>query len=374
MIGVLQAMQVIGLLIGGGLLIYLFRGLHRRPACAAPGDLSVSVLVAARDEEKNLPQLLEGLSRQVYEGDKVEFIIIDDGSRDGTSAVAGEWAGKDHRFKVLRLEDAPATFLGPKKRALWEGIRSSSGQVILTTDADCRVPRYWVQKMTSCFAAGADCVVGHVRMKPGKTFWSRLAAFENVVNSILNAAVIGSGSALSCIGANFAFRRDAFEAVGGYDTGGRSVSGDDDLLLQKLHAAGYRIVFNPSAEAAVETPAPESAAHYWSRKRRHLSAGKRYAPVWIAAAAGIYLGTSAGILSGILSLAGIYPGAFFVYPWLLFSMGLWIVFQRGVRFLSENAWTVWSLVGAILFPLFYSLMQPLTLLPSPAWKGRSPNG
>jgi cellulose synthase/poly-beta-1,6-N-acetylglucosamine synthase-like glycosyltransferase len=374
MIGVLQAAQVFGLLIGCGFLIYLFRGMRRMPICDSPCDLSISVLIPARNEEETLPRLLEGLSRQVSAGGKIEFIVIDDGSDDGTGAAAKEWVRKDPRFKYLRLEDAPSRLLGPKKRALWEGIRSSSGRILITTDADCRVPPEWVKNMAACFAEGADCVVGNVRMSSGATIWSRISAFENVVNSVLNAGVIGSGGALSCIGANFAFRREAFEAVGGYDTGGRSLSGDDDLLLQKFHAAGYRIAFNPAAEATVETPAPVDAAGYWSRKRRHLSAGKRYALIWIVVAAGIYLGTFAGVLSGILRLSGIYPGSFFLYPWISFSLGLWVVFQRGVRFLSEKKWVVWSLIAALLFPLFFSLVQPLTLLPSPAWKGRAPDG
>lgn len=335
----------------------------------------VSVLVAARNEVNDLPRCLASLQAQDYPEELCEFIIVDDASTDGTAEVIRQWAAQDNRFHPIYLEDTEDRLLGPKKRALAAGIAASKGEIIFTTDADCRAPQKWISTVVSHFGEKINAVCGPVRYEKLRSWWEKLSAFEGLTNSILNAAVIGLGGALSCAGANFAYRREAFIGAGGYDYGERSFSGDDDLLLQRFCATGAqkaRYCFHP--EARVLTCGPEDRQSYWRRKRRHLSAGKKYAAIWIILAGIIYVGFFLTILLGILRIMGLYHSNLFLLGWGIVSAALLAVFQRGVNRLGERGWFWWSFVASVLFPIIFVLIHPLTLLSSPEWKGRVSSG
>jgi len=364
-------MQAVGLGMALIFVALLFWGLRRRPGPASDGKPRITVLVAARNEEESLPRCLESLAAQDYPRDFCEFVIIDDASADATPQIAQEYAKRDARFRLLRLEETARRAQGPKKRALAAGLHISRGQIILVTDADCAAPSRWISVMTACFGDDVEAVCGMVRYQDTESWWGRLASFEGLVNQILNAAVIGLGGALSCSGANFAYRRETFLDTGGFDTGAKSFSGDDDLLLQRMKARGKKIRFCFSAQACVETEGPEGIRAYWMRKRRHLSAGRRYALHWILLAGLIYLGCLASVLLAVFKVQGLEVQDSFIWIWAAFSLLLIFLFWRGAWRLESRGWMGWAVPAAILFPLNFVLLQPLTLLSAPSWKGRA---
>lgn len=371
MIGLLEIIQAIGLGVGLVFVLLLFWGLRTRRRALSTAQPSVSVLVAARNEEANLPRLLESLTAQDYPSDHCEFIIVDDASADRTSQIVADWSGRDPRFMLLKLAESERRTIGPKKRALSAGLGISRGDIIMITDADCTAPPTWISEIVHRFDADTDAVCGLIRFHPHPSFWSRLAAFESAVNAILNAAVIGLGGALSCAGANFAYRREAFQKAGGFDADRRSFSGDDDLLLQRMKTQGLKIRFCNSPEAVIETAAPQDRQSYWRRKRRHLSAGSRYAVHWLILAALAYLGCLACVILGIFSILGYVTTFGFLWLWFTFSAALLAFFLWGSFRLALPRYRLWAIPGALSFPLIFALLQPLTLLPAPAWKGRS---
>jgi cellulose synthase/poly-beta-1,6-N-acetylglucosamine synthase-like glycosyltransferase len=366
----LQLLQIICIAVSCLFVLSLMVGLRTKSHYRSRQDLKVSVLVAARDEERTLPGLLADLTAQDYPRELVEFIIIDDASMDGTGEIVAEWVQKDDRFGLLRLEDASVTGMGPKKRALLQGIKASRGDVIMVTDADCRVSTKWISSTVECFDEETAAVCGRVRFQKTATIWGRLAAFEGFTNTVLNAGVIGIGGALSCGGANFAYRRSAFEKAGGFDTGKGSFSGDDDLLLQRIRKAGVRVCFNGDSSAAVITDGPGNRGEYLARKRRHLSAGKRYAAHWILLASIVYTGCLLTVLFTILNISG---WNFVMNPfkfWILLSVFIFTFLAYGARLFKQTGMVVWNLLAALIFPLVFVAVHPMTLLPSPAWKGR----
>jgi cellulose synthase/poly-beta-1,6-N-acetylglucosamine synthase-like glycosyltransferase len=369
-ITLLQIMQIVCLSIILLFLALLLWGLRRRRFPASDWQPYVSVLVAARNEEANLAACLASLAAQDYTADRSEFIIIDDASTDGTGNIIAEWAARDARFKQVTLQDAPLESLGPKKRALKAGFEICTGEVVMTTDADSLPSSTWISRTVSCFDGETSAVCGLIRFEKPANFWGRLAAFEAGINAILNAAVIGLGGALSCFGANFAYRREAFLDAGGFDEGRHSISGDDDLLLQKLRSKGRSIRFCDCPGSTVRTRAPNSYRTYWSRKRRHLSAGRHYAAQWILLAAVIYLGCLSTVLIGVLAISGVEAGAFSWSGWGVLSLSLLLLYLRGTIRLRQPIALFWSIPAAVLFPLIFTLLQPLSLLPAPSWKGR----
>lgn len=369
-IGFLEIIQAIGLGIGLVFVLLLFWGLRRRRQALSTAQPSVSVLVAARNEEANLPRLLESLAAQNYASRLCEFIIVDDASTDRSSEIVEDWSHRDPRFKLLKLAEADRPTQGPKKRALSAGLAISRGDIILITDADCIAPPSWIREIVRRFDEETDAVCGLIRFRSNPSFWSRLAAFESAVNGILNAAVIGLGGALSCAGANFAYRRGAFQQAGGFDADSRSFSGDDDLLLQRMKSRGLRIQFCESPNAVIETAAPQDSKSYWRRKRRHLSAGSRYAAHWLILAALAYLGCLSSVLLCISAIFGYVDTLGFLWLWIAFSSTLLTFFLWGSSKFGFGRLRIWAIPGALIFPLFFAFLQPLTLLPAPEWKGR----
>ncbi|MBZ0264396.1 glycosyltransferase, partial [bacterium] len=120
-------------------LIIVFVGLLRLKDSPLVEDDSllptVSIVVAARDEETRIGRLLDSLQDQDYPHGKVEVIVVDDRSSDNTSSLVNHRKGGSLDFQVLRIRDGETpSGRSPKKYALSKGIEITTGEVIVTTD------------------------------------------------------------------------------------------------------------------------------------------------------------------------------------------------------------------------------------------------
>lgn len=193
-------------------------------------DELVSVVVAVRNEEKTLPDLINTLSRQTYPSTRVEIILVDDHSTDQSLSIV---SNLQRTYPSLTITLIKSTGIG-KKRALTEGIRLANGEIILTTDADCLLPPAWILGMVKSFRSNTNMVVGMVKIKSDDTFFDSLQflEFASVMGS--GISLLGWGIPLMCNGASLAFRKRAFDTVHGYEGNFHISSGDDEFLLRKI--------------------------------------------------------------------------------------------------------------------------------------------
>ena len=142
--------------------IYFLFGLIRvrRLQPASNNSPTVSIVVAARNEEELLPVLLSSLSKQDYPKNKLEIIISDDRSTDKTWDCIKTFEEKYSFYSGIKIKEIPK-YVSPKKHALTQAILQSSGELILSTDADCIVPKTWVSSIVSCFESDIGIVVGY---------------------------------------------------------------------------------------------------------------------------------------------------------------------------------------------------------------------
>lgn len=186
----------------------------------------VSVIVAARNEQERIDNLLNDLKKNKHIN--FEVIIVDDHSEDCTTAIVQSFSNGDSRFRLI-VNNGQG-----KKAALTTGIGASNGSLILTTDADCRVGTDWIASMSGYFENGrTQLVLGPVRLN--------VHSFFDFVQSVEFSSLIGSASAMAgwgipilANGANLAFRKTAFESVHGYSGNQHVPSGDDEFLLRKI--------------------------------------------------------------------------------------------------------------------------------------------
>ncbi len=335
---------------------------------------SVSVIVPAHDEERDLAPTLASLSAQDYPGD-AEFVVVDDRSSDGTPDVIAAAAARDPRIRGVRV-DAPDRRLAPKVNAVNHGIAASSGEIIVTSDADCRYPAGWLEGMIAHFAPGVTMVVGYVettRRGGVHRFLHRFETIDWLSLMLVSRSLTRFGWKFASSANNQAYRRDAFEAAGGFGAIGRAPSGDEDLLTQRLgRLPGSRIVFASRPETRVLTQPVASWRAFYLQRRRWVSRyhhPMHYHPGFLASIAVL------GFQSVALSLAVVAtPLAPELAPWVA---ALWLAeiaievggVAIGARQLDRD-----DLVGpgllawAVLHPFFIASIVIGSLLKSGEWK------
>lgn len=260
-----------------GYWLLLKMGLGRVKAAqenAGPGGLSpapLSVVVAARNEAERLPALLDALAAQTHP--HWEVVIVDDASEDATAALVEARAAEDPRFRLVRAAEPHG-----KKNALALGIAAAHHARLAFTDADCVPPPGWLAVLARHAGRAPEAVLvgyGPLRGRPGAL--GAFVRYETLVTALLAAAAVGLGRPFLAVGRNLSYPRALFERIGGFEHSRRSLSGDDDLLVQEVArtgAAPVRYVLDPAAFVPSEAPPTWRA---WARQKlRHTSAGRFY--------------------------------------------------------------------------------------------------
>jgi cellulose synthase/poly-beta-1,6-N-acetylglucosamine synthase-like glycosyltransferase len=237
----------------------------------------VSVIIPARNEAATVGRCLRALIQQTYPPDRLEVILVDDHSSDGTLSVADAYKPMFRcRVEVVRLEGPQGN--AQKKNALREGITHSTGDVIMTTDADCEPEPTWVAAMVATLAEQqADLVSGPVRKRDKHhRLFEKAQALESAGMVALGAAAISMGHPTLANGGNLAFRRIAYTSVNGYDGIDHVASGDDELLMHKIHRWGGRLVFAKLRSATVDTDALRNLRAFRHQRVRWVSKARAY--------------------------------------------------------------------------------------------------
>ena len=124
----------------------------------------VSVVIAAKNEEDNLSHLIDDLIKQEYPLNKFEIIIVNDRSSDSTSDILKKTSENYSFIKTIKIEKKSET-MTPKKFAISQGIKMAKGEVIIATDADCRVGKFWIASMTYSLINKNGIIIGYSEIK-----------------------------------------------------------------------------------------------------------------------------------------------------------------------------------------------------------------
>lgn len=236
--------------------------------------LRVSVVVVARNEAKNLPRLMTSLLSQDYPKSLYEIILGDDDSDDNTEELMQCYIEAGHNVRYIKSLGRDGV-VSPKKMALNKAVLAADGDIILTTDADCMVAQTWISSMVSCFSDDVSMVAGYSRtLIPVWSKASILQKYEHL-DFALTYMVLGGGYTLgkswACIGQNLAYRKSAWEDVGGFSKIWHLISGDDVNLMQLMRGKGHKIVFNFSPSSFTYTHPVKSWKQFINQRSRWAS-------------------------------------------------------------------------------------------------------
>ena len=245
------------------------------PSQATAPHVTVSVLVPARDEAARLPALLESLCAQDHR--PLEVLVVDDHSRDGTAEVVRTFQAAHPGFP-LRLVVLPEGRQG-KKAAIEAGAEQARGNLLACTDADCTVPSGWIRLLAEAHEqTGAVLIAGPVAFHGEKTAFERFQTLDFFGMVGLAAAGLHRRWWRMANGANLAYTREAFFAVGGFEGNRHLPSGDDMFLAQRMaQVFPEKLLFLKNAQATVLTR-PETSLRGFVRQRIRWGGKSRHFP------------------------------------------------------------------------------------------------
>jgi len=254
-------------------LFFLF-GLFRKKTFNSDETPFVSVVIAVRDEEEYIGDCLSDISRQNYPKNKFEIIIVDDNSNDTSVKIIRDFQEKMENVKLIEIKENIENF-APKKYALNEGIKKSSGEIILTTDGDCRLKYTWIESMVKNFTGDSGMVAGFSQIgERGKVDSVFIGVQAVDFFSMMTAAAgsISAGLPLAASGQNLSYRREAFYKVGGFSKIKNRISGDDILLLQLIKKyTDFSVNFSFNPDSFVCTHPSESIREFINQRIRWAS-------------------------------------------------------------------------------------------------------
>ena len=234
---------------------------------------SLSVIVAGRNEEKNIVSCIRSLSNLNYPENLLEVILVNDNSTDNTFELMKN-ASKDYPFiKVINSQKSNSGNLKGKANAIDNAISVCKGEIIVSTDADCEVNPDWAQNTVKYFNENTGMVCGFTKIKSDNSLFAKLQCIDWIYLLSLASSSAGLKMILNCIGNNLSFSKKAYDSVGGYASINFSVT-EDLALMRKINSdKKSEVLFPVDKKNLVSTLPCENLNELFSQKRRWFRGG-----------------------------------------------------------------------------------------------------
>jgi len=348
--------------------VYFLLKIYRSLLKIEPHSLSaepaifVSVIVACRNEQHNLPNLLESLAAQNYPTDLYEVIIVDDNSTDKTFEIAARF---NQRINVVTVYNKG---IG-KKKAIRTGIDISSGNLIITTDADCIMGSHWLKTIASYYEKHKpDMIVSPVQLGSGPGFFRKFQELEFLSLQGITAGSVSMGDGTMCNGANLSFTKKSYLLHSG-NLHNEIASGDDIFFLHSLKRdPGSKILWLESPDSVVTAALSGTPGSFLKQRRRWLTKGKAYTDRFTITL-GIVTFVTIMIILTLLG-ASLANHAFipvFLVALLIKSIPDFLILRNCTARYGKKPLMKWFIPSQLIYP-FYALVVTIYSLLSPREK------
>src|SRR5450432_35318 len=238
--------------------------------------IPVSVIIPARNEAGNIGNCLDSLQAQSYTKNYTEIIVVNDFSTDETALLAMK---HPVGCVLINLSDHISGVINSyKKKAIETGIAQSSGELIICTDADCIMGPDWIRILVNAFKKEKlQFISAPVKINVNKSALSVFQALDFISLQGITGAAVYKNLYPMCNGANLAYTRKAYQAVGGFSHIDHIASGDDMLLMNKIQSAypgESHYIKDPAA--IVSTAAAENIKAFLNQRIRWASKISHY--------------------------------------------------------------------------------------------------
>lgn len=341
--------------------------------CNLPPKHSFSIIIPFRNEAENLPRLLNSIQQLNYPTHLFEILLVNDASDDDSYEVSEKFKQQFPLVNVVLFNNLRKTN-APKKDAINTAINKANFEWIVTTDADCEVPRGWLQIFNEFIVDREPVFISApVKFKEEKSF---LYYFQNLNFTSLIGSTIGAfgiKKPFLCNGANLCYKKDIFKELKGFEGNENIASGDDIFLLEKI-AKQYpkKTMFLKSIDVIVSTNSEKKWNSYINQQIRWASKATAYKSNFSKLVGSVVLLMNLAIIT-LPIIAINFP----VY-WKLFFIILipkmmvdFILIQKTDAFLRTKKSLKSYLLIAFIHPFFITFIGLISIFKGYEWKGRN---
>ena len=340
----------------------------------------VSIIIAARNEEKNIGNCLQSIINQTYEENKFEVIVTNDHSTDNTVGVIHSF--QKENIRVINLSDFIENKIlnSYKKKSIETALQFAKGELIVTTDADCVVPEKWIETLVAFYEEKFPVFVALpvVYQNPlsqdsfSGRFFKTFQSIDFMTLQGITGASVSKKFHSMCNGANLAYEKKVFYEVNGFDGIDEIASGDDMLLMHKIQKVyPDKIMFLKSPEVIVQTQPAETLKDFMNQRIRWASKADKYTDKKITTVLFlVYLLNAWIFILGISSF-------FFINAFYIFLIAIIIktivelIFLYPIAKFFNKQKLLWWFLPAQPFHILYTLVAGwLGKFGSYNWKGR----
>ncbi|BFM43289.1 glycosyltransferase [Flavobacterium sp. CFS9] len=345
-------------------LIYGFFKVKKYQNTGLKPQTSFTIIVPFRDEEENLPNLLERFSKLNYPNDLFEVILVDDNSKE-------KFHISHFTFHISQIDNIRVSN-SPKKDAISTAMQLVKTDWVVTTDADCLVPENWLLTFDNYIQQNkVSMLAGAVTYECESSF---LHHFQQLDLTSLQGATIGSfglRKAFMCNGANFAYTKSLFEDLNGFDGNSKIASGDDVFLLQKTVDLFPDEVHYLKATAAIVStkPTEDWKSLFYQRIRWAAKTSSYQSSFGKLLGLIVFLGNLSFVIGFCSVVFLILPYYFFVlFAFSKFTVDYILLYTTNRFLTKENIKSLF--LSSLLYPFFSSAVALYSMFGSYEWKGR----
>ncbi len=355
-----------------GSLVFGFDKIAEFPLNDVTAKTKFTVIVPFRNEVEHLPILLKSILKLNYPRDRFEIIFVDDESSDNSVELIEKFL-KNFRngSKVIRnIRQTNA----PKKDAISTAIAQAKYEWIVTTDADCILPKYWLDTF-DCFIQSHDtiCIAAPVTYIMINSSLERFQVLDFL--SLQGATIGGFGikKPFLCNGANLAYRVSFFKSVKGFDGNANISSGDDIFLLEKaIKNSPKKVHYLKNLHVAVMTLPEPNLKSLISQRLRWAAKTSNYRNLFGKLIGIMVLSMNALVICLLMiTVVGIVHPKILAYTFLIkFCIDFLLIFKT-VRFFNQEQYLISYFFASILYPFFSVFVAFSSLFKGFEWKDRT---
>ena len=346
-----------------------------KPEYSSNQNIFVSVIIPCRNESENIENILNNLFNQSYNKSLLEIIVVDDDSEDDTYLKAVNFSEKhsDLNIKLIKINHDSSKPLF-KKFAIDTAIQTANGELIFTTDADCKIHHDWVKSIVDFYKLNyPKMIVGMVTYMNDNNFFMKIQHLEFLSLIATGIGAIEGGYPIMCNGANLIYQKQAYIEVNGFDGNNKYVSGDDIFLMLKFKKHyGIKSIQNCNNKSSVVyTKAENSLKGFVNQRIRWGSKTKGYKDINIFVTGGIIflysVVTFCFLLYSIINIQ--FVKYYLILTFIKCVIDFPILYQI-TAFVNRKDLLKNFLFVEILYIPYFVIISIFSLFKSYNWKGR----
>lgn len=330
--------------------------------------LSISIIIAMRNEQDNIDKLLKSLASQDYPTDKYEIVLVNDHSTDKTWAIANDWAKRVRNVVLLNLSVGAEG----KKHAVAYGVNSAKYDMVTLTDADCVHSKGWLQSISTQFQhSDFDLLIGPVMLAPSIRFFEKMQALEHASLTACSLGACALRVPFMASSANLSFSKSRL----GFNIrmlNPNVVSGDDVFLMHNAkRKPNVHIGCFLSSDSLVYTKPTDSLPNFLVQRARWASKAPGYSD-FMAIAVGlvVFLFNLLLVSLVVLSFWNFVFLGMLAMVFLIKSIADLLLFYPYLKRYQKVSLLNVFLPLQLVYPFYIIVAAALSLFTKVQWKGR----